>query len=92
LCFERRFSKQNSVIRLKFKILAPPKFLVWLRHCSGFRVPFKGLQFVDRLSVLTGQRSVFHPRPLSESLCSDPVPAKSMFQDSGKREIFETTV
>jgi len=26
LCFERRFSKQNSVIRLKSSILAPPKF------------------------------------------------------------------
>jgi len=32
LCFERRFSKQNSVIRLKSNILAPPKFLGWLRH------------------------------------------------------------
>jgi len=26
LCFERRFSKQNSVIRLKSNILAPPIF------------------------------------------------------------------
>jgi len=40
-CFERRFSKQNSVIRLKSnilpptnKFLAPPKFLDWLRHWS----------------------------------------------------------
>jgi len=38
LYFERRFSKQNSVIRLKSDILAPPnffahpKFLGWLRH------------------------------------------------------------
>jgi len=38
LCFERRFSKQNSVIRPKANILAPcnifapPKFLGWLRH------------------------------------------------------------
>jgi len=32
LCFEKRFSKQNSVIRLKSSILAPPKFLGWLRH------------------------------------------------------------
>jgi len=31
-CFKRRFSKQNSVIRLKSNILAPPKFLGWLRH------------------------------------------------------------
>jgi len=33
LCFERRFSKQNSVVRLKSKILRGPKFLGWLRHC-----------------------------------------------------------
>jgi len=33
-CFEKRFSKQNSVIRLKSNILAPQKFLGWLRHCS----------------------------------------------------------
>jgi len=26
LCFERRFAKQNSVIRLKSKLLAPPNF------------------------------------------------------------------
>ena len=32
LCFERRFSKQNSVICLKSDILAPSKFLGWLRH------------------------------------------------------------
>jgi len=32
LCFERRFSKQNSVIRLKSNILPPPKFLGWQRH------------------------------------------------------------
>ena len=32
LCFERRFSKQNSVIRLRSNILAPPKCLGWLRH------------------------------------------------------------
>jgi len=33
LCFERRFFKQNSVIRLKSDSLAPKKFLGWLRHC-----------------------------------------------------------
>jgi len=39
LCFERRYHKQNSVIRLKSNILAPtkffgpPKFLGWLRYC-----------------------------------------------------------
>jgi len=32
LSFERRFSKQNRAIRLKSTILAPPKFLGWLRY------------------------------------------------------------
>jgi len=39
LSFERHFSKQNSVIRLKSNILSPPifcppKILDWLRHCG----------------------------------------------------------
>jgi len=34
VCFERRFSKQNSVIRLNSNILVLPNFLDWLRHCS----------------------------------------------------------
>jgi len=40
LCIERRFSKQNSVIRLKSNILTPPKFLGWLRHCpwSSYKI------------------------------------------------------
>ena len=33
LCFERRFSKQNSVIRPKTNILAPPKF--WAGYATG---------------------------------------------------------
>jgi len=33
LWFERRFSKQNTVIRLKSNILPHPKLLSWLRHC-----------------------------------------------------------
>jgi len=38
LCFERRYPKQNNVIRLKSNILSPPnflapKFLDWLRYC-----------------------------------------------------------
>ena len=32
LCFERRFSKQNSVLHLESNILPPPQFLGWLRH------------------------------------------------------------
>ena len=32
LCFERRFSKQKSVIRLKLNSLLPPNFWAGLRH------------------------------------------------------------
>ena len=32
LCFEKRFSEQDSVIRLKSNILAPLKYLGRLRH------------------------------------------------------------
>jgi len=32
LWFQRRFSKQNSVIRLKSNIMGSPNFLGWLRH------------------------------------------------------------
>jgi len=39
LCFERHFSKQNSVIRLKSNILPPAKFLGWLRHCCMYKTP-----------------------------------------------------
>jgi len=34
LCFERRFSKQNSVISLKSNVLPRQKFLGWLCHCA----------------------------------------------------------
>ena len=37
LCFERRFSKQNCLIRLKSNIL-PPKFLGCLRHWSHLKL------------------------------------------------------
>jgi len=36
LGFERRFSKQNSVIRLKSNILAPPKF--WAHYAVNVLV------------------------------------------------------
>jgi len=43
LCFERRFSKQNSDICLKSNIFPPkrppPKFLGWLRHYATVSVP-----------------------------------------------------
>ena len=35
LCFEIRFSKQNTIIRLKSNILAPAKFWGWLRHWTA---------------------------------------------------------
>jgi len=35
LCFERRFSKQNSVIRLKSNILPPPNF--WAGYATDSR-------------------------------------------------------
>ena len=38
LCFERRVSKQNSVIRLKSNILPPKKILGWLRHWLAMTV------------------------------------------------------
>jgi len=39
-CFEKRLPRQNTVARLKSKILSPPNFLAlskilgWLRHCT----------------------------------------------------------
>jgi len=47
LCFERRFFKQNSIIRLQSNILphpkffAPPQYLGWLRH--GRQAQYKNL-------------------------------------------------
>jgi len=40
LCFEMRFSKQNSVIRLKSYIWPKKKFLGWLRHCVRMHLLF----------------------------------------------------
>ena len=36
-CFERRFSKQNSVIRLKSNILAPQKIFVMATPLKNMR-------------------------------------------------------
>ena len=41
LCFERRYCKQNGVIRLKSKHCAPPEFLGWLR--DWMRAPQQSL-------------------------------------------------
>jgi len=67
LCFEKRFSKQNSVIHLKSnyvapqKIFGPPKFMGWLRHwqqcihyvCS-FLWPCRQKHIYTVLTVTTG--------------------------------------
>ena len=43
LCFERHFSKQNSVIRLKSNILAPPKFFDPTTALNSFTKPSQAL-------------------------------------------------
>jgi len=67
LCFKRRFSKQNSVIRLKSYTLAPTNFfgphnfLGWLRHCNqqgmyvGGNSALKGFLLVCQLVQLQKQ-------------------------------------
>ena len=47
LCFEKRFSKRNSVIRLKSNILAPQKFLGLLRHCISIWMSEEGQEFAN---------------------------------------------
>jgi len=42
LCFERRYHKQNSVIRLKPNILAPTKFFVPPNSGAGYATACKG--------------------------------------------------
>jgi len=42
LCFERRYPKQNSVIRLKSNILAQKKF--WARYATGWALLRRGNQ------------------------------------------------
>ena len=60
LCFERRFSKQNSVIRLKSNILTPqnflppPKYLGWLHHRSLVNV--RKIENFQCCSVLCKQK------------------------------------
>ena len=61
LCFERRFSKQNSVIHLKSNILPPPeffwpppKFLGWLRHWPPLWLHF----YIYTLLMYTNTRSI----------------------------------
>ena len=61
LCFERRFSKQNSVIYSpNIKHFAPPKILVWLGHWAW--CPFEQMHHLKRrkcLGVLTGLNQCF---------------------------------
>jgi len=60
LCFGRCFSKQNSVLRLKSDILAPPKFLGWLCHCLC-DVKLSGKSIQGRIKGY-GARSNFYSR------------------------------
>jgi len=46
LCFERSFSRQNSVIRLKSNILPPPNF--WAGYATGAK-PFWGVRVTGSL-------------------------------------------
>jgi len=56
MCFERRVSKQNSVIRLKSNIWPPPKFLGWLRHwmdCACLLCKMCGYYYCRKRSLRT---------------------------------------
>ena len=48
LCFERRFSKQISVIRVKSNILAPPKFFGSLQ-IFGLAMPLCAVGIITKL-------------------------------------------
>ena len=70
MCFEKRFSKRNSVIRLKSNILAPPKFLpptkflVWLCHCLNNKEAKRELK-----STTTMKPCPFAPSPNTSEEC-----------------------
>jgi len=46
LCFEKHFSNQNSVVRLKLSILAPPKF--WAGYATGLNSSKAGSEKSDK--------------------------------------------
>ena len=48
VCFERRFSKQNSVIRLKLNILAPSKFFA-TPQIFGLATPLTNARYTSHL-------------------------------------------
>jgi len=50
LCFESRYPKQNSVIRLKSNILAPQKF--WADYATACRIYFVTFSFENIYSFL----------------------------------------
>ena len=69
LCFERRFSKQNSVIRLKSNILPPPKF--WAGYVTATSC-YLGSRFSYLRNVVTRMPTVFVLAvvPLFKCICN----------------------
>jgi len=75
-CFERRFSKQNSVIRLKSNILAPPNF--WSGYATAIDVDSRSVfcstvkiaSKVMKTLFATFLRKQTHISVLEKSLCS----------------------
>jgi len=59
LCLERQYPKQNSVIRLRSNILAPPELLGWLRKNDfGILPSVQSLRNCVRLVDLGDQQSL----------------------------------
>jgi len=74
LCFERRFSKQNSVIRLKSNIFPPPKIFGLATpldtgiHSPGMALPRTLWVRLNRLRIGVGRfRSCFHKWDMASS-------------------------
>jgi len=72
LCFERRFAKQNGVIRLKSNIFAPLKFLGWLRHCNHPKPYFSSLMVTN----CSGGRSFSRFKRIKNELKGRNVPGE----------------
>jgi len=78
LCFERRYHKQNSVIRLKSNIFAPPtkflglpKFLGWLRYYLQGQVAklVSGLFYYWSLSCNNNMATNIHFKLRYQTFC-----------------------
>jgi len=67
LCFERRFSKQNSVIRLKSNILGPPNFWAGYTTVANLSSPKKARSCPKKASEsqIAGLRHIYikHAQP-----------------------------